>query len=397
MRTLSLKLLAACLLALPAAAGAGELESKLAAAAGKLAAAAEAKGLLPATLAIFPFQADKKLTDKKVNFAVSEILTKNFLKLGKFTVVERAQLEEVMKEQKLGLSGAVDSGTAADIGKLAGARLLVLGNVIQLGKSYQLTSKLVDAQTGEMLASEIAEVPVKTFDEDADRYLVLVPDTQSVGVFLGLGYGFASASKLGPQSFETLTLTPTNAELAQGIYSFGVRYWPKPRWMVQLDYSSVASTFGSGTENLYTTEAAVTGPSGRFKTGYTGFLLRASLGRSSKVTGPLTWHNGAGVSFYSLDTLGMDKQEQSVYGLYTVRMNTDFQGDFVTPFLRTGLEWRPQARFGWSVFANMNLLSGDFTQSVYVTKAGSETRHKLELWKTTLPRFYADTSVALYF
>lgn len=397
MRSLYLKLLAVWLLSLPAAAVAGELDSRLAAAAGKLASAAEARDLMPSTLAIFPFQADKKLTDKKVNFAVSEILTKSFLKLGKFTVVERAQLEEVMKEQKLGLSGAVDSGTAADIGKLAGARLLVLGNVIQMGKSYQLTAKLVDAQTGEMVASEITELPVKTFDEDADRYLVLVPDTQSVGVFLNLGYGFASTSKLGPQSFETLTLTPTNAELSQGLFGFGVRYWPRPRWMVQLDYSSVASSFGSGTENLYTTDSAVTGPAGKFKTGYAGMLLRASLDRSSKISGPLTWHNGAGVAFYALDSLGMDKQDQSVYGVYTVRMNTDFQGDFVTPFLRTGVEWRPQARFGWSLFANLNLLARNFTQSVYVTKSGSDTRHELELWKTTVPRLYIDTSVALYF
>ena len=62
------------------------------------------------------------------------------------------------------LAGAVDSRTAAQIGKLAGAKLLVLRNVIQLGNSSQLTSKLVDAETGEMITSEITEVPVKTFD-----------------------------------------------------------------------------------------------------------------------------------------------------------------------------------------------------------------------------------------
>jgi TolB-like protein len=398
----NMRLLLLCLigmfLTVPAApVSAAELDSKLESAAAKLSAAAEARGLVPSTLAVFPFQADKKLSDKKVNFAVSEILTKNFLKLGKFKVVERAQLEEVMREQKLGLSGAVDSKTAADIGKLAGAKLLLLGNVIQMGKSYQLTAKLVDAETGEMIASEIAEVPVKTFDEDADRYLVLVPDTQSVGFFLGMGYGFASTAKMGPQSFETLTLNPTNAELAQSLFSFGVRYWVKPRWMAQLDFSSVGTTFGSGTNNIYTTDAVLTGPSGRLKTGYTGFMLRASLDRTTKLSRPLTWHYGAGAAFYSLDTLGVDKLDSSTYGLYSVYMNTEFQGDFVTPFLRTGIEWRPQARFGWSLFGNYNLSSRNFVQSVNVVKAGSDTQHKLELWKTSIPQFYIDSSVALYF
>ncbi|HBE88714.1 MAG TPA: hypothetical protein DDW67_06195 [Elusimicrobia bacterium] len=355
------------------------------------------RGLEGATLSVFPFQADEKLSAKKVDFAVGELLAGQLLRRNFFKITERAQLEEVLKEQKLGLSGAVDSKTAAGIGKLIGARLLVLGNVIRLGDSYQITAKLVDTETAEMLASRIMEVPVHTFDQEAGRYLVLVPDRQAIGVLLGLGYGFLGSSDVGPQVYDgTLTLTPNNPSMPEGMGSIGIRYWPKPRWMVQADFARVFSGLGSSKERLFTANLTPTIPAS-FKTGYTGFRLRLSLDRSARLSQPFTWYYGGGLSFSNYDNVDMDKDVSASYpGGYTVMPNTSNTTSFVTPYLRTGLEWRPQERFGWSIFANMNLLSEDYEQGVTVSKLGSPDRD-ITLWKVSLPRFYIDTSVALYF
>jgi curli biogenesis system outer membrane secretion channel CsgG len=379
------------------AAKATSLNDRFAETAASFAETGRERGLEGAALSVFPFQADEKLSAKKVDFAVGELLAGQLLRLNVFKITERAQLEEVLKEQKLGLSGAVDSRTAAGIGKLVGARLLVLGNVIRLGDSYQITAKLVDTETAEMLDSRITEVPVHTFDQEAGRYLVLVPDRQAIGIILGLGYGALGDSNVAPQTYDgTLTLTPGNASVPEGMGSIGIRYWPRPRWMVQLDYSAIFSGLGSSKERLFTANLTPT-MSGDFKTGYTGFRLRLALDRTIKLPGPFTWHNGAGLAFNNIDNIDMDEEVRATYpDGSVVTANTSNNTKLFTPYLRTGVEWRPQERFGWSVFANLNLLSKDYEQGVTVGKSGSPERD-ITLWKVSLPRFYIDTSIALYF
>jgi hypothetical protein len=46
-----------------------------------------------------------------------------------YEVIERDQLEKIMKEQRLSLSGALDESSAAEVGKLLGLDVMILGNV----------------------------------------------------------------------------------------------------------------------------------------------------------------------------------------------------------------------------------------------------------------------------
>src|SRR5262249_47794865 len=66
-------------------------------------------------------------------------------------IVERARLEEVLAEQKLGRSGKVDTRTAARIGKLLGARYLVLGSYFDAMGTFRADPRLVDVETGEIV------------------------------------------------------------------------------------------------------------------------------------------------------------------------------------------------------------------------------------------------------
>ena len=63
--------------------------------------------------------------------AAADELVTQLLKTGKFTVIERAQLAAVMAEQKLGASGAVTAGQAAQIGKLLGVQFILTGSITQ--------------------------------------------------------------------------------------------------------------------------------------------------------------------------------------------------------------------------------------------------------------------------
>ncbi len=111
--------------------------------------------------------------------AAADNLASELVKTGKFRVIERQQLDKVLREQHLGASGAVDPSTAARIGKVLGVQLVVVGSVVeftvneksakipQLGKwgglggvggalvtgKAALTARLVDTTTAEILGA----------------------------------------------------------------------------------------------------------------------------------------------------------------------------------------------------------------------------------------------------
>jgi curli biogenesis system outer membrane secretion channel CsgG len=64
-----------------------------------------------------------------VGWELSDMLASELAAINAFTVVERTNLEAVMREQDLGASGRVRPDTAAQIGQLTGAQYIVLGTV----------------------------------------------------------------------------------------------------------------------------------------------------------------------------------------------------------------------------------------------------------------------------
>ncbi len=62
---------------------------------------------------------------------LSGMLANELAAVGAFTIVERTNLEAVMREQDLGASGRVNPSTAAEIGQLVGAEYIVLGTVTE--------------------------------------------------------------------------------------------------------------------------------------------------------------------------------------------------------------------------------------------------------------------------
>jgi len=72
-------------------------------------------------------------TGQPVGRGMADMLTTELVKSGKYRVMERTALEQIMKEQKLGQSGAVTPQTAAAVGKLLGVELAIIGAVTEFG------------------------------------------------------------------------------------------------------------------------------------------------------------------------------------------------------------------------------------------------------------------------
>lgn len=71
---------------------------------------------------------------------VADMLVTALVKSGKFSVLERQELEKVLDEQKLGESGLVTPETAPKLGKLLGVELLVVGSVSEFGTKEKQVS-----------------------------------------------------------------------------------------------------------------------------------------------------------------------------------------------------------------------------------------------------------------
>lgn len=98
------------------------------------------------TIAVLDFKS--LLADEDLGIAVAEILRTELASLGDYTVIERGMLEQILEEQALQSSGAIDSETAAEIGKLLGANLVVTGSIVKTGDVYTINSRFIDMETG---------------------------------------------------------------------------------------------------------------------------------------------------------------------------------------------------------------------------------------------------------
>ncbi|MFW5777810.1 MAG: CsgG/HfaB family protein, partial [Bacteroidota bacterium] len=85
---------------------------------------------------------------------LEEIITTRLVEAETFQVVDRQNINSILREHNLSLSGMVDSNSAVEVGKLLGANVLILGNINE------------DIYTEEIVETE------KT-DEEGDRSYIV--------------------------------------------------------------------------------------------------------------------------------------------------------------------------------------------------------------------------------
>ena len=106
---------------------------------------------------------------------MADMLTTDLVKSGKYSVIERQQIDQLLQEQQLGASGVVTPQSAAEIGKMLGVDIAVIGAVTEFGYSKSSTGgrikgiglgvknqkatvgidvRFVNTSTGEILAAD---------------------------------------------------------------------------------------------------------------------------------------------------------------------------------------------------------------------------------------------------
>jgi TolB-like protein len=102
----------------------------------------------------FEQKAFQEFQGKQIGEIVAEWLITSLANTGRFEVVERAQLQKVLKEQQLGISGVINQETAAKMGELLGVKVIVSGSVIQIGNTYDVNARLISVEDGSIIKAE---------------------------------------------------------------------------------------------------------------------------------------------------------------------------------------------------------------------------------------------------
>jgi len=76
------------------------------------------------------------------------------VKEGRFDVVERALLNKILDEQKMGLSGIIDESSASQLGKVLGVKIIISGSVMKLQDVLEVNARIIDVETGSIIAAE---------------------------------------------------------------------------------------------------------------------------------------------------------------------------------------------------------------------------------------------------
>jgi len=82
--------------------------------------------------------------------SLSDILREQLWKTGRFRVVDRNNMERIMKEQGFQLSDCTSKECAVKVGQLLGVEQMVTGNVTLLGKTYIISVQMTRVETGEI-------------------------------------------------------------------------------------------------------------------------------------------------------------------------------------------------------------------------------------------------------
>jgi TolB-like protein len=106
------------------------------------------------TVAVLYFthsEMNPELSGLKVGLA--QMLITDLTGTAGLEVVERERLQAILDELKLGHDGIADPSSAARVGKLLGARFMVLGGYFQLGETLRVDARVVEVETSRIVGS----------------------------------------------------------------------------------------------------------------------------------------------------------------------------------------------------------------------------------------------------
>lgn len=96
--------------------------------------------------------------DPTVAVPVTDKIVEELVNSGKFTVIDRANVEQILREKEFQLSsGIVRTQEVRQAGEYLGADFVIVANASRVGSTYVISAKMIDVVTGEIAAQASTE------------------------------------------------------------------------------------------------------------------------------------------------------------------------------------------------------------------------------------------------
>ena len=116
------------------------------------------------SVAVFNFDSpDESVHD--LGPKVATLVNANLSANPDLIMVERADLEKALSEQELGLSGTVSPESAAKVGQLTGAKVLVTGRVFKVDAQTIIVAKVIGAETSRVYGEMVQGGPATSITD----------------------------------------------------------------------------------------------------------------------------------------------------------------------------------------------------------------------------------------
>jgi len=96
---------------------------------------------------------------------LDEMAVTEISRLDRITLVDRANLDEIIREQKLSLSALMDTTTAIEVGALLSANYIVTGTVIEMPNTFVIFGRIIDVETAEIESAAQVIMSRRVLDE----------------------------------------------------------------------------------------------------------------------------------------------------------------------------------------------------------------------------------------
>jgi Protein of unknown function (DUF3015)/Curli production assembly/transport component CsgG len=197
-----------------------------AAAAGQAARAATMPAAGTETVAVMQFEAIG--ASKAEVTAAGDRLQESLLATGKFTVVDRQQIDNILKEQALQQTGCTSTECAVQVGKILGVRRLILGRINGFDATHWFVSAtMVDVETAQTLRTTSVRYEGTFFDLLGNGIPVLAARIAGVPEPRGLAGSAAVAAAPNAQATRPSTAQTdqaSNTPLQQCYKEVGSKY-----------------------------------------------------------------------------------------------------------------------------------------------------------------------------
>lgn len=105
-------------------------------------------------IAVFPFKSNGTVAEwYQISESITDMIITKLINTRKFDVVERVQMQKIMKEKELGMSGLLSISEEQELAELAGAELMLIGAATMNKGRLEVDARIIDLGTGVALSA----------------------------------------------------------------------------------------------------------------------------------------------------------------------------------------------------------------------------------------------------